>query len=393
MSKRKAFVNFVKAENILFMIAVTILAMAVRLRFFGYVSSDYRQFLSGWFDLIRQNGGFAAMGINFGDYTPMYYYLLALVSYLPFRDLYLIKSLSCIGDIAAAYFVFRMVDRKYGEFWGEMAYSATLFLPSVVLNSSFWAQCDSIYTAALLGCVFYLMEGRQYRAVTAFSIAFALKLQAVFLAPFLLLLLLKQKIKVRCLLIPPLVYMISILPAAFLGRNFWDLITIYFRQAQEYTQLTMNLPNLFSWIPANAPESESVGKAAVLAAGALVLFTFAYLCSRQFPMTDEMILSLSLFYTMMLPYFLPFMHERYWYPADILAVAFAFYFPEKFYVPVITVLSSTYAYCRFLFGFRFISIKLFSVLMLFNLIWVAIHIIYLIQDGLDEKVMRPRWMS
>ncbi len=389
MSKRKAFVNFVKAENIFFMVAVTVLAMAVRLRFFGYISSDYRQFLSGWFELLRQNGGLSAVGINFGDYTPAYYYLLALLTYLPFSGLHLIKALSCAGDVAAAYYVFRIVDRKYGEFWGEIAYAVTLFLPSVILNSAVWAQCDSIYTAALLACVCYLMEDRQYLAVTAFSIALAFKLQAVFFAPLLFVLLFKGRIKARCLLIPPLVYVISILPAALMGRDFWELLTVYFRQSQEYNELTMNLPNLFSWFPADAPES--VGKAAVLAAGALVLFTFAYLCARKFRITDEMLVSLALFYVMLLPYFLPFMHERYWYPADLLSLVFAFYFPEKFYVPVITVMSSVYAYSRFLFRFRFISMKLFSVLMLFNLIWVAIHIIYRIRDGSDWKVMRRGW--
>lgn len=259
----------------------------------------------------------------------------------------------------------------------------------MILNSAVWAQCDSIYTAALLACICYLMEDRQYLAVTAFSIALAFKLQAVFLAPFLFVLLLKGRIKARCLLIPPLVYVISILPAAVMGRNFWELLTVYFRQSQEYNELTMNLPNLFTWFPADAPES--VGRAAVLAAGALVLFTFAYLCAQKFRITDEMLVSLALFYVMLLPYFLPFMHERYWYPADLLSLVFAFYFPEKFYVPVITVMSSVYAYSRFLFGFRFISMKLFSVLMLFNLIWVAIHIIYRIRDGSDWKVMRRGW--
>lgn len=392
MSKRKAFVNFVKAENILFMVAVTVLAMAFRLKFFGHVSSDYQQFLSGWFDLIRQNGGLGAAGIDFGDYTPAYYYLLGLVSYLPFSGLHLIKALSGVGDILAAYYVFRIVDLKYGEFWGEMAYAVTLFLPTTVLNSAVWAQCDSIYTAALLACVFYLMKDRQYAAVTAFSIAFAFKLQAIFLAPFLLILLLKRRIKARCLLIPPAVYIISVLPAALMGRNFEELLTVYFRQTQEYKQLTMNLPNLFAWFPARMPDS--FGEAAVLTAGAAVLFSFAYLCSRRFRMTDEMILSLALFYVMLLPYILPYMHERYWYPADLLSVVFAFYFPEKFYVPVITVFSSFYAYSRFLFGFHFISMKLFSVLMLFNLIWIAIQIIYRIRDdGWDGKVLRRRWRS
>lgn len=379
MSKRKAFVNFVKAENIFFLIFVTVLAMVFRLRFFPYQSTDYLHYLSPWFDLLRQNGGLAGVGLRFGDYTPGYYYLLALLTYLPGSGLYAIKALSCLGDILAAYYVFRMVDLKYGEFWGEMAYAVALFLPSVILNSAYWAQCDSIYTAFLLACVYELMMDRQARAVTAFSVAFALKLQAVFLAPLLLVLLLKRKIAARCLVIPPLVYVLSILPAALLGRNFGELLTVYFRQAKEYTELTMNLPNLYAWFPQNAPEN--VGGFAVYGAGLVTLVTVVYLCTHSFRISHGMLISLALFYAVMLPYFLPYMHERYWYPADLLSVVFAFYFPEKFYVPVITGLSSVYAYSRFLFRFRLISIKLFSVLMLFNLIWIGIHIVYRIREG------------
>lgn len=386
MSKRKAFVNFVRAESILFLVLVTVAALLFRLKWFAYQSGDYRHFLAGWFRLLSENGGLGGVGLSFGDYTPAYYYLLALLTYLPGNPLHLIKLLSFLGDILGAFFVFRMVGLKYGEFWGEIAYAAALFLPSVVMNSALWGQCDSLYTAALLACVYLLMKERPTAAVTAFSIALAFKLQAVFLAPLLLLLLLKGKLKARCLLIPPLVYVVSILPAAMLGRNFWELLTVYFRQARQYTELTMNLPNLYAWFPAEAPES--AGRAGVLGAGALVLATLAYLCAKRFPMTRDMLISLALFYTMLLPYFLPYMHERYWYPADLFSLVFAFYFPEKFYVPILTVLTSTYAYCRFLFGFRFISIKLFSVLMLFSLIWVGIHIVYRIRDGGDERAVR-----
>lgn len=389
MSKRKAFVNFVKAENILFIIVVTMFALALRLRFFKFESTDYTLFLQYWFDTLKQNGGLAAIGINLGDYTPPYYYLMALLTYIPIKDLYLIKLLSFAGDIVMASYVMRIVRLKYPEFWGEIAYTVVLFLPSVIINSSVWAQCDSIYTAALAACVYYLMAGKNYRAVTAFSIAFVFKLQAVFLAPFLLLLLLKRKIKLKGVLILPLVYIIAIIPAVLMGRNFWDLLTVYFRQAKEYNTLTMGLPNLYTWFPTDAPEF--VGTAAIYFAGAVVLATLVYLCRKRFAMTKEMVLALSLFYVMLLPYILPYMHERYFYPADILSVAFAFYYPEKSYVPVITVFTSMYSMCHFLFGVHFINMKILSILMLFNLIWVGIHIVYRIRDGESGRVVRKNW--
>ena len=387
MSKRETFVNFVKAENILFIIVVTLFAFALRLRFFNFMSYDYVYFLHGWFTAIRENGGLASIGLNLGDYTPLYYYLLALVSYIPIKDLYLIKLLSCVGDIVLAFYVMLIVKLKYREFWGEIAYAVIMILPSVIINSSLWAQCDSIYTAALVACVYYLMEDKNYSAVTAFSIAFCLKLQAVFLAPLMLLLVLKRRIKLRGVLILPLVYFISVLPAAFMGRNLWDLLTIYVTQAGEYNQLNMTIPNLFTWFPPDAPGY--VGKTAVYLAGAAVLITFAYFCSKRFTLSKEIILAIALFYALLLPYILPYMHERYYYPADILSVAFAFYFPEKVYIPVITVFASTYSTCRFLFGTHFINMKLLSVLMLFDLIWVGIHIIYRIRaDGQRNVVYR-----
>jgi Gpi18-like mannosyltransferase len=43
------------------------------------------------------------------------------------------------------------------------------------------------------------------------------------------------------------------------------------------------------------------------------------------------------------------MHDRYFFPADILSILVAFYFPEFFYVPVVIILSSFFAYQSTLF--------------------------------------------
>ncbi|MCI1954900.1 MAG: glycosyltransferase 87 family protein [Oscillospiraceae bacterium] len=391
MSKRKAFVHFVTAENVLFLAAATMLAFAARVRFFPFESGDYHQFLQGWFSVLKEGGGLAALGQNIGDYMPPYFYLLALLTYLPVRDLYLIKLLSFVSDIVMACFAMRLVRLKYKEFWGEITYAVVLLLPSVVLNSAAWGQCDSIYTAALLACVYYLTANRPNAAVTAFSIAFVFKLQAVFLAPFLLLMLLRHKIRWRSLLIVPAVYILAILPAAAMGRNFGDLLTVYFRQARQYSDISMYLPNLSVWYPKDTPVAAGTAIAvlAVLASLAVVLLFHRL----EFDLTDEMIVSLALLSVLFVPYVLPYMHERYFYPADILAVIYAFYFPEKFYIPILTVLSSTYVVCHNLFHAHFINIKVLSVLMLCCLLWVSVSTVYLARDEKIEKVVRRRWLS
>ena len=393
MGKRKAFVRFVTAESVLFLITVTVLAFALRLKFLPFESSDYGQFLHGWFTQMKAGGGLLAIGKNVGDYMPPYFYLLALLTYIPMRDLYLIKLLSFVGDMILASYAMRLVRTKYEEFWGEIAYAIVLFLPSVILNSAAWGQCDSIYTAALLACVLYVIEDRDWAAVTAFSIAFVFKLQAVFLAPFLLLMLLKRKVRWRCLLAVPAVYLAAIIPACAMGRSFTDLLTVYFHQAYQYSYISMYLPNLSVWYPNPDHTPILIGHIIALVAVLATLGAVLWFYRLEFDLTDGMIVSLALLSVLLVPYILPYMHERYYYPADILTVVFAFYFPEKFYVPIITVLSSTYVVCHNLFNTHFIHIRILSVMMLFCLIWVGVSTVYLARDEKIEKVVRRRWIN
>jgi Gpi18-like mannosyltransferase len=375
------------AAHLVFIAAVTVAAFFVRFYFFPYASADYYQFLHGWFMELKACGGLAAIGHNIGDYMPPYFYLLALLTYIPAPDIVLIKMLSFAGDIIMACFTMRIVQRKGKKFQGELAYAIILFLPSVVLNSAVWGQCDSIYTAALLACVYYIMEDRQYAAITAFSIAFVFKLQTVFLAPFILLMLLKHKIQWRSILVFPAVYVVSILPAALMGRNFGELMTVYFRQAHEYTDICMNLPNLAAWFP----EQMSQTAGAVFAICGILLSLAAVLLLRRlnFQLTDSSIATLALFSVIFVPYFLPHMHERYFYPADILSVIFAFYFPAKFYVPIITVFSSTVVVCGFLFSMNLINLKLLSIMMLFCLILVGASIVALARRQKENTEVQP----
>jgi hypothetical protein len=44
------------------------------------------------------------------------------------------------------------------------------------------------------------------------------------------------------------------------------------------------------------------------------------------------------------------MHQRYFFPADILSIAFGFYFPGYFYIPILLNLVSYFSYQYFLFG-------------------------------------------
>lgn len=385
LSQQRKKHNAKDFENLFFLILITIFAIIVRVLLFPFESGDYHQFLKHWYEQLQNNGGFAAVGMDIGDYMPTYLYLLAIFTYFPVSDLAAIKIISTVADIILAAYVMKIVQLRFEDkTYGVLAYAAILFLPSVVLNSAVWGQCDAIFTAALVACVYYFMKNKENLAVTAFAIAFIFKLQAVFLAPLLLLLLLKRRVKLTTLLIIPLVYFISVLPAVIMGRSLFGLITVYFSQAGQYSMIAMFLPNLYTWLPEDTPSY--ISSAAVIFAGGLVLSSLFYFYRKKFMLTNEVLVSLALFFALFVPFILPHMHERYYFVADILSVAFAFYFPKKFYVSVITVLSSTYAVCHNLFNTDFFSVQLLGVIMLFVLITVAKHLSELIkanqlQDG------------
>jgi len=371
-------------ENAAFLFLITTFAILLRILLFPFESSDYHQFLQGWYTALKANGGFAAVGMNIGDYMPTYLYLLAFFTYLPVSGLTAIKLISSAADIILAVFVMKTVNLKFqNKTYGIIAYAVILFLPSVFLNSAVWGQCDSIFAAALVACVYYLMLDHPRKAVFAFAIAFIFKLQAVFLAPLLILMLLKRKIKPDTFLIIPLVYFIASIPAVIMGRDFLDLLSVYFSQAGQYKMIAMFLPNLYTWMPEDTPGY--ISKAAVILAGALVLIALFYFYKKKFVLTHEVIVSLALFFALLVPFVLPHMHERYYFVADILSVIFAFYFPKKFYVPVIVVLSSTYAVCHNLFNTDFFSVQILGVIILALLVSLVKHLVELINANSVAK--------
>lgn len=361
-----------ETENLLFLMIVTAAGLLLRISLFSFESGDYHQFLHGWFETLQQNGGIRAIGMEIGDYMPPYFYLLSLLTYLPMRDLFSIKLLSAVADVVLACFVCRVVNLRFPDRqYGYLAYALTLFCPTVVLNSAVWAQCDAIFTAALVACLYYCMTGKDWKAMVAFGVAFVFKLQAVFFAPFLAVLVLKRRLRWRTLLAVPAVYLISILPAAIAGRDFLDLLTVYFRQAGQYSMISMFATNLYTWIPTGW--SEYLGTPLVIFALTGIFIAVAALYRKRFAMTGEILVSLALFFAMLVPFLLPHMHERYFYLADVLSLVFVFYFPRKLYVPGIMIPASIFAVCHNLFGTEFVQVELVSALVLVDLILVGAH--------------------
>lgn len=353
------------------------LALAVGLRYSlgNFESGDFRHFTGKWYDFIIKHGGFRALQYDFANYTPPYLYLLTLATYLfaGIPKVFAIKLISIIFDFGGAFFIYKLVRLKYPT--GSIPFLAVLvilFAPTVFLNSSLWGQADMIYTTGLLACIYFLVTRREIPAFIAFGLALAFKLQAVFLAPLLFILLLKGRVSWRSFFIIPLIYFIAILPAWFYGRSLLDLLLIYLNQADRYHKLTMNAPNLYQWLP-NGTYEIFYPAGLIWTVIIICLFALSIYKSRA-QLTTATIVELATFSVLIVPYFLPKMHERYFFAADVLSIVFAFYFPRYFFVAVLIQIVSCLAYLPFLFGLEVVPFSYLAIGLLMAIVVLFRHL-------------------
>jgi Gpi18-like mannosyltransferase len=334
-------------EDFLFLTLCVALALVLRLSLFPYETFDYHNFLSHWYDYLRRNG-FAGFKTGFSDYTPPYLYLLWLATDLPWPKLYAIKSISLLGDFALAFAVLLLVRLKYDRrpVW-LAAFAAALFAPTIFFNSALWGQCDAIYTTFLLAALYCFLKQWPGRALLFFSIALAFKLQAMFLFPLLFVLWAKGELPLKYFFLLPAVYLAFCLPAFLAGRPFYELLTIYLEQTGTYPRLTSSAANLYQWLPDNA---EVFGRPGLILAATLAGF-LVYACLKsEARWENHLTIRLALASALLVPFTLPYMHERYFYAADCIAIVYGFYFPRRFYIPLAVVMVSLFSYFPFLFS-------------------------------------------
>jgi Gpi18-like mannosyltransferase len=78
---------------------------------------------------------------------------------------------------------------------------------------------------------------------------------------------------------------------------------------------------------------------------------------------------------LLVPFALPYMHERYFYAADCIAIVYGFYFPRRFYVPLAVVTISLFSYFPFLFnGMTVIQLPYLALLLASVLIVVLVDL-------------------
>jgi Gpi18-like mannosyltransferase len=368
------FIRRIPYVDVLIVLTGTLLALSLRYTLRTFETQDFTYYYRGWYTLIK-NAGFTALGMNFSDYTPLSLYLLYGVSvFLPkVATVTAVKLPSIACDLICAWYVFRIVRLKYekGPF-PIFAFLAILFTPTVILNSAAWNQIESIYTAALVAFLYHLLKKQNWLACIAFGIAFAVKLQSIYLAPFLLVMFMKKEVSWKHLLAIPAVYLISIIPAWIAGRPLVELLTIYAAQVNEYVGLVNNAPNMYTWLPAKM--SALLYPGGFIFAVSISLIYVAVVIKSRVHLSKHLIVQLALLSALLVPYFLPKTHDRYFYPSDVLSIVYGFFFPNYFYIPLAANLISFFIYEPFLFGTNIFPQTVLALALLIVIIIVVHHV-------------------
>jgi Gpi18-like mannosyltransferase len=360
------------------------LAVAVRYSLLDFKSIDFFKYTKVWYNALKANG-FSAFSQNFSNYNPPYLYLLYLIArFLPDTPPVLATKLpALIADFVLAWFAYRIVCMKYADSPIPMfAALGVLFAPTVVLNSAFWGQADALYTSALLGAIYFLLARKYSLALLLFGLAVSFKAQAVFLLPLLAALWLRKEIHWKYFLVIPLVMLLALVPSWIAGRSIIDLLLIYPAQAGQYEQLTMHAPTVFAWIPDSGRFYPYFYPAGLILACAAAIFLTFFIYKSKEELIPSTLLELALIAVVMMPFVLPKMHERNFYPADVISIIFAFYFPRLFFVPILMSVISFFSYQPTLFGAEPVPIS-------FLALGVLVLIIILGRDAV-KQLYSPR---
>ena len=357
------------------------LALVLRASLLDFKSADYFQYTKVWYLTIK-SGGFSAFGRAFSNYNLPYLYLLyVVIRFVPDVPAEIaVKIPSLVADVVSAWFVYRLVRIKYSASGLSLLGGlVTLFAPTVVLNSAFWGQADALYTSALLASLYYLIRRRPALAMLAFGVAFAFKAQAMFLAPVILAMLLRREIPWKYIVLPPLVFLFSLIPAWLAGRPLLDLLLIYPLQAEQYQMLSMHAPSLYALLPDSSRTFRYFFPAGLMIAAAAALGLVALVVRSKAKLTPALVTRLALASVLLLPFLLPKMHERYFYPADVISIVFAAFYPPYYYVAIAMSVISLLAYQPFLFGAELVPMPFLGlgVLILLSLVgWSTVHELY-----------------
>ena len=143
---------------------------------------------------------------------------------------------------------------------------------------------------------------------------------------------------------------------------------IYFHQVDEYQSMTMNFPNIYSLLKLDI----SFKQPGIIFTIFIIGLIAAMIIQSKRKLTAQGIIELSLLLVVIITYFLPAMHDRYMYMADILSIVYVVLKGKNIIVTIIIISASFNSYLSFLSGeANSIPLNIVAVLQLYIILKIA----------------------
>lgn len=328
-------------------ILLVALAAGLILRFLlrGHTTPDTELFSLPWYAFAKAHR-FAGLRQAFTNYTPFYSYLLIGSTYFePLgRPLSLIKAISGVFELGCALVVAEAVwhvTRSARR--AALAFTGVWLAPTVLFNGAAWGQADAIWTFFALLAVSSFMRGRN--GALPFAFAVAVKAQAVFLAPFMLGMILRRRLHWGWLIAVPAIYVGLAAPVLASGRPLVSVLAIYLEQADYYHDLYKGAANAWLFAGPTLPYEVGLVAGLLLAAGAgLAIAVRIGQADRDGPVFIVLTACVSL---LAMPFLLPKMHDRFFYGFELAAILLACLEARYLAVAAIAQLDGVLAYLAF----------------------------------------------
>ncbi len=363
-----SFLTFLyKNAAIVVMVVATLLAFFAKFMVVTYPTNDVVGYIFKWMKQIQEVGLSSFYTIE-SDYSPIYLFFIGLLSFIPAGEqikvsgylfnknwMIALKGSYFIVDIINAFAIYLIIRHVSGsKSKAAVGYVIMTALPVQFINSAVWGNADCIYACFLLYSLYFALRRQSVLSFLFFGFALANKMQALFLAPFLVYMLLRREVKLSAILFVPLAIFASFLPAYFCGASFIEPFAFYGKQFDGYSKLTLGCPNFWQLFAFRESSVNVINNGAVYIGMLLIGVLFAIVWLRLIKNSDENLLNIAVFLIGVTVFFLPHMHERYFYLVDVLVVAYALIKGKRYYLILLMQMASGIAYYHYISGRYFI---------------------------------------
>ena len=308
------------------------------------------------------------------------YFMLAALIKCVFGSNYRIYF--CIVAIIHAYAVIKI----YRQYSPSFVMAVFLFVTSGDYIS--WMENGTRQFLAVAICLLatdFMLKKKYNTSFILYGVAITFKLQAIFLLPAIGIIYLKNRdFSFKQFLWVPLVNFVLYIPAVIIGKPITSIFDAYLCQTKKYAyKTTLGYPNIYYFAEIDRVDLIKPG---IILTMILLFALMIFVLYTKGKLNDKGIIELSVTVLFLVTFFLPEMHDRYGYVAEVLSLVYFFMIEKDWLILLIINLNAFANYASFLDGIPEEILPIISIYQLVVVLYFTLNFIRhrLRQDYLTE---------